>query len=258
MQINWLNLTEGPGGIPVPTYGEYGGPGWSGGAFVEADETPDYTVLPEDDLDALFLAHDQAYDFPSNDFSQAIADIVLIQEIQALPEDAVSGEGDLYAGGAMLAMLYQIAIPNDHPELLQFLDLEGIVQDAIDLIAQGSIAPEPEEEEAFVAWLEETGAALAAIDNPVTDQAAAWLEDLAEEIEAADDPVFPIVLEDVFDFDSLDAGTLVTEVEDALDDFGDLLADLTDEDIPLAPAETGGMQQAVETTAHKLGDYFMV
>jgi hypothetical protein len=204
MQINWLYLTQGPEGIPIPTYGEFGGPNWSGGNFVGDGEPGDYTVQPEDTLDQLFLSHDQAYDQPDT-FDRALADIKLIQSIQALPADAVSGEGDLYAGWAVLAMLYQIAMVNKHPGLLLALDLNDTVQDAADLIAQGSISPEPNEVVGLVKWLGETAKGLA-------------------------DLVFPIILKDLlFDFISEDAFVFVTQAADAsneapdLSDLGDLL-----------------------------------
>ncbi|QRM28113.1 hypothetical protein [Microvirga sp. VF16] len=152
MQINWLLLTESPSGIPIPTYGQYGGPNWSGGEFVGDDEPGNYTVKPEDPLDALFRRHDKAYDQPDT-LLRAKADLRLIKEILKQSPDAVTGEGDLYAGAAVLAMLHQIAVVNGHPELLAKVDLGKIIQGALDRIEDGSITPEPQEVAALTTWL---------------------------------------------------------------------------------------------------------
>ncbi len=63
--INWdvvfyfdpQTLRPAPSGVAVPTYGNYGGPGYSEGAFgpLAAPYEP-----PADALDGLFLAHDAA------------------------------------------------------------------------------------------------------------------------------------------------------------------------------------------------------
>jgi hypothetical protein len=226
MQINWLIPFEGPEDFPIPTYGNYGGLNWSGGEFVGDFEPGNYKVKPEDALDKLFRKHDMAYDPGSTDRSQARADIVLIKKIQALDEDAVTGEGDLYAGAAMLAMLYQIAVVNDRPKLLLTLDLEGIVQDAVDLIHQGSISPEPNEVAGLVSWLGELTAALASVGHPVTDRLAEELADLVGSIGPNGEPVFPIVLADAsFDFGSEEAVALLAQeigVTDNLPDLGNL------------------------------------
>jgi len=39
-------------------YGNYGGPGWSGGEFVYDPKLVDWSVPPIDDMDALFKQHD--------------------------------------------------------------------------------------------------------------------------------------------------------------------------------------------------------
>lgn len=40
------------------TYGNWGGPGWSGGEFVHDRDRVDWTVPPVDEMDALFKIHD--------------------------------------------------------------------------------------------------------------------------------------------------------------------------------------------------------
>ncbi len=195
MQINWLQWTEAPGGVPVPTYGEYGGPNWSGGEVVGDDEPGNYTKLPADGLDALFLEHDRIYDRPDT-LLRAEADYILIQGILAQPPDEVTGEGDLYAGGAVIAMLYQITVVNKHPEVLIGADLEAIVQGAIDRIEQGSITPQPREIAGFLVWLGNVGQALAASDSPIANAVADDVLDLAATIGSAPPAEFQEVLTD--------------------------------------------------------------
>jgi hypothetical protein len=261
MQINWLIPTTGPEEIPFPilTYGNYGGPNFSGGEILGENEPADYTVEPEDQLDELFRDHDQVYDQPDT-LLRALSDVALIQHIRSdLPEDAVSGEGDLYAGAAILAMLYQIAFINDHPELLLTLDLGDVFQDAADLIGQGAIAPEPDEVAGLVDWLEATGNALAAQDNPITDRVSERILDFAGSIGSDGGPIFPIVFEDAFDFNSENALALLTQAADSSPDAGDLgsLEDVLSSDaLPTSVADAAPVADAahLEALAHKLGE----
>ena len=88
--INWdavfyfdpVTLRPAPSGVAVPTYGEYGGPGYSEGAFgplIAPDELP-----PADALDALFLAHDIASAAAATPAEQAVADLGLLRGEVAL------------------------------------------------------------------------------------------------------------------------------------------------------------------------------
>jgi len=45
----------------VLTYGNWGGPGWSGGEFVHDPKLTDWTVQAVDDMDAAFKMHDLHY-----------------------------------------------------------------------------------------------------------------------------------------------------------------------------------------------------
>jgi hypothetical protein len=263
MQINWLIPFEGPEGFPIPTYGNYGGVNWSGGKFVADTEPGDYSVQAEDALDAKFRTHDMAYDHPGR-LDRARADIQLINDIRGLGEDEVTGEGDAYGGAAMLAMLYQIAVVNKHPELLLTLDIEGIVDDAVDLIHQGSITPEPNEVAGLASWLGELSAALASVNHPVTDRLAEELTDLVGSLGPNGEPVFPIVLADFsFDFDSKEALALLSQKGvpvEKIADFGSLgdfvedflggkgVADLVD-------ALPDGDHAPLAVLAHKLVDF---
>jgi hypothetical protein len=45
----------------IPTYGRWGGPGWSGGEFVDDPRLVNWFVPPVDNMDALFKDHDEMY-----------------------------------------------------------------------------------------------------------------------------------------------------------------------------------------------------
>jgi len=259
MQINWLLLTEGPGGVPVPTYGNYGGPNWSGGEFVGDDEPGNYTVRPEDPLDALFRRHDKAYDQPDT-LLRAKADLQLIKGILKQSPDAVTGEGDLYAGGAVLAMLYQIAVVNGHPELLARVDVHEIVESAIDRIEEGSITPEPQEVAALATWLQQTAALLAARNEPALTFAAEKLLELSTKLDGTDNPTIPVDLTDdafAFAFGGTDA-----RVEDVTDRIADVIADtwspkaLTDFASSHGEALAAVQEHVLEIVPKKLGLHF--
>ncbi len=206
MSINWLVLAPADEDLQIPTYGLYGGPGYSGGVLLQPGDQPSFTVQPLDPLDALFSQHDQdVLDVTSREEAQA--DLRLIKGIMALPDDAVSGEGDLYAGAAILAMLGRII--HSHPETLIGFDVAEAVDTAVDLIEQGSIQPDPQERVALVAWLQETGAALAERDHPLSDFVADKILDLANSL---GDGALPFTLGDnAFTFPEGEAQALLFE-----------------------------------------------
>ena len=45
----------------VPKYGNFGGPGWSGGAMMDSYDEVDWSVKPMDSLDETFHCHDTGY-----------------------------------------------------------------------------------------------------------------------------------------------------------------------------------------------------
>ncbi|MEM0173769.1 MAG: RHS repeat-associated core domain-containing protein [Sulfolobaceae archaeon] len=45
----------------VPTHGNYGGPGWTGGKRPECGEEPDFSKPPQDPLDYCYKIHDKCY-----------------------------------------------------------------------------------------------------------------------------------------------------------------------------------------------------
>lgn len=64
----------------VPTYGNWGGPGWSGGTR----SGPAWGVEAVDDLDAAFKAHDKAYYYASSHAERSDADFLLSYRIANL------------------------------------------------------------------------------------------------------------------------------------------------------------------------------
>ena len=54
MNFKWLQKL-------VPTYGNWGGPGWSGGEWQSDTNLTKWDVKPIDNMDAMFRDHDMAY-----------------------------------------------------------------------------------------------------------------------------------------------------------------------------------------------------
>jgi hypothetical protein len=92
-------------GIPIPSYGNYGGPNYSAG--VEGGTTPEGpnpTPAPVDALDTLFWQHDLVYQHvkdglvPPQDIPNAIAqaDVTLVEGMYALTQTNLDPEAFLY------------------------------------------------------------------------------------------------------------------------------------------------------------------
>lgn len=107
-------FVPGPGGIPLLTYGEYGGPGYTGGHYLppgSASPPADYEVAPIDPLDALFRLHDIAYDpvlSGTDPLAQAQADVALIQAIARLPDPKLDAQASIYGGLATLGLIARV------------------------------------------------------------------------------------------------------------------------------------------------------
>jgi|SRR3954468_21986660 len=113
-------------GIPLPFYGNYGGPGNSG---------PGPALSP---LDELYQAHDNAYDQAGGDISaQSAADATLIESILFL--DAQGGlsdpEDSIYAGFSTLAIVGNLALHDDLDQLTTPPAL--VIANAIDNLETG-------------------------------------------------------------------------------------------------------------------------
>jgi len=129
MYINWttdvfinpVTLTAGPGpnGIPIPTYGNYGGPDYSdgsvGGIIPTSGGVPTSAALPPvDKLDTLFFFHDLAY---QNSGASEIpsADLALIHGIEYLTAThQLDAEASFYGGAAILGVAAFMAL-HGHP-----------------------------------------------------------------------------------------------------------------------------------------------
>jgi len=159
LNTNWSILVPGPDGVPIPTYGNYGGPGYSNGQVLSSPDQPvDYSAPPVDPLDALFRFHDMAYDSRST-LVRAEGDLALIQGIQGLSLGLLSPEQSLYAGAAIVFGIQQLALVNGHPELLSQPQLLAAASTSVHEIQYGLAHLEPADATGIRAWLAEGGSA---------------------------------------------------------------------------------------------------
>jgi hypothetical protein len=123
MNINWtedvyidpvtFTASAVPPGIPIPTYGNYGGPDYSDGS-IGGTIPPGGGVPPVDQLDALFEAHDLAYQ-NSGATELPSADLTLIHGIEYLTAThQLDAEASFYGGAAILGVAAFMAL-NGHP-----------------------------------------------------------------------------------------------------------------------------------------------
>jgi hypothetical protein len=165
MNINWEStlhfhpktLGNAEKGIPLPTYGNYGGVNYSagevGGITPDPDNPPASAPEAKDDLDALFWDHDFVYQqfedqAPGVDEGTLrTADVTLIKGISALtftdPGDlAYDPEAGIYAGFATLAIAGQLAASGslDDFSLGDQLAVAFAVQEAIVNLESGLAA----------------------------------------------------------------------------------------------------------------------
>jgi hypothetical protein len=139
MNINWEDSTlrfdpNSPDpfathGLPLPVYGNYGGPNWSAGQ-VGGTITPT-SPLPVDDLDQLFYQHDLVYQNSQDPLTRAFADVQLVEDMRALTftdagDPNYDPEAGLYEGFATLGVLAQLAAGG-----VLLPDQNAIVQEAV-------------------------------------------------------------------------------------------------------------------------------
>ncbi len=257
MPINWLVLAPADQDLQVPTYGLYGGPDYSGGILLGPDEAPSFTAAPLDPLDALFRKHDIAIRNAPNLRAEAKADVALIKGIMALPSDAVKGEGDLYAGAAIIGMIGRIIVHDHHPEYLAKLNLPKTIDKAVSLIKQGSIQPDAQEVAGLASWLEKTSDELASGHGRLGVLAADKLLNLAAELKGLPPGDLNLPLGDLaFTFPVKEAKSLLAEAVEATwsepghrTDVADLLSDYAAQVAHHVPVAT----PQIETLVHKLG-----
>jgi hypothetical protein len=109
-------------GIPLPTYGNYGGPNYSAGQVGGKITGTPADPPPVDELDALFYQHDLVYQTSTNPLVRAAADVQLVESMHALtytdPGDAhYDPEAGLYEGLATLGIVAQLATGGVLPHL---------------------------------------------------------------------------------------------------------------------------------------------
>jgi hypothetical protein len=141
MDINWdVTIRFDPNsllastqhGIPVPSYGNYGGPNYSAGE--EGGRTPEFGTAdylahpPKDDLDQLFYTHDLVYQHLEDGTATVQqtfdADAKLLEGMYALTQSepalfAKDPEPLLYEGFATLGILGKIETTPGESEYLQ-------------------------------------------------------------------------------------------------------------------------------------------
>ena len=123
-------------GIPIPTYGNYGGPGYTAGTLGGTASVP-ADPPPVDALDQLFYEHDLALQQANGNPAAILgASVLLVHEMDTLPTiqsliDPNSPNYDpavqLYEGLATLAVVGQLIAPG-----WQFLDTttQGLIETA--------------------------------------------------------------------------------------------------------------------------------
>ncbi len=190
MNINWDILVPGPDGLMIPTYGNYGGLGYSDGEILkDPNQKVDYSENPVDALDALFKTHDMAYD--STDTAvRARGDANLAKGIAHLSDHQLDAEASLYGGFATLFAIYLLVDVNQHPEKLTLRDYAMLTRSALHDIERGLTEASPAELADIANWLRENAGenvgALAGIEQVfdfshvpslqmLTSHAADWL-----------------------------------------------------------------------------------
>jgi hypothetical protein len=127
LHFNPHTFEVGKKGIPVPSYGVYGGPG----------NTSTTNETPKDLLDAAYQEHDAAYALATDTDALSAADAELLLDILALDlnGDLSDPEAALYAGFSSLAFVGQLALRSDLEVLGD--ELVPIVVNAIDNVGTG-------------------------------------------------------------------------------------------------------------------------
>lgn len=88
-----------------PRYGNYGAPGWSGGAWVDDPAKTDWSVAPVDALDAVLMQHDRDY---QDGELWVLADVNLVAALHNLTPPA-SLHGRAYRIGAIVIFSIHVA-----------------------------------------------------------------------------------------------------------------------------------------------------
>ncbi|MFH5924247.1 hypothetical protein [Roseomonas xinghualingensis] len=158
--VDSATLQPASSGIPLPTYGNFGGAGYSQGVFSANPDPAQFDPVPVDALDQQFEIHDQESAAADTVAEQAAADVTLIRGIEAANQvHQPDPEAALYGGGATLAMIEQLAAAN-----------------SLELLAPGEFA------EVSGNALESIGRGIAGLSAEEAGQAADWLGDVADAV----------------------------------------------------------------------------
>ena len=87
----------------LPTYGNWGGPGWSGGAYIDDPKHMNWLVQPIDAVDAAFYRHDWKY---QHGYDRRKADIELLEELGVI--NAYGVRANAYKIGAEVAITLKL------------------------------------------------------------------------------------------------------------------------------------------------------
>ncbi len=133
--INWakevfidpvtFSASAGPGGIPIPTYGNYGGPDYSNG-LVGGTIPLNGALPPVDQLDALFFNHDLAYQLQPSANEIPSADLALIHGIELLTATGpLDAEASLYAGAVTLGVISSMGLNGNLPSQTELVEADA-------------------------------------------------------------------------------------------------------------------------------------
>jgi hypothetical protein len=134
--IDPVTLQPAASGIPLPTYGNFGGAGYSQGVFVLNPDPTQFDPVPIDSLDQLFQVHDQAYTAGATPNDLSVADVALIRGIAALDQSQLDPEASLYGGAATLAVIEHLE-ETDSLGLITQEELVGTTTEALQNIERG-------------------------------------------------------------------------------------------------------------------------
>jgi hypothetical protein len=171
--INWdvvfhidpATLQPAASGVPIPTYGNYGGAGYSEGAF--GPPVPPL-VAPVDALDRRFLRHDLASAAADTPEEQEAADARLLRQILRFEPGELDAEASLYGGFAALAVALRLTADGD-PDPFSPRRLAHAAAEAVEDIGRGLAGLEPGEYLEALGWLGEARDALAASGIDIGD-----------------------------------------------------------------------------------------
>jgi hypothetical protein len=130
--INWtievpidpVTLSPAPGGIPIPTYGYYGGPDYSNGSVGGTITIGAHA--PVDNLDTLFFYHDLAYQQQPLSKDIPSADLALTHGIELLTAAGqLDAEASLYAGATILVVISSMAVNGNLPSPSELLTADA-------------------------------------------------------------------------------------------------------------------------------------